>query len=118
MRGEPRSGVVLLEALVALTIIAVAGLATVAIVQQGMDGVRRAQASEAEFRQASAFMEAIALWPRGDLDRHLGDRSEGPWRLVIDRPAPTLYLVALTDSLSRRELLRTALYRPEPRGAP
>jgi type II secretory pathway pseudopilin PulG len=118
MRHKPRAGVVLLEAIVALTILTVAGLATVAIVRQGIDSVRRAENAEAEVRRASAFMDAVALWPRVDLDRHLGDRAEGPWRLVIDHPAPTLYLVALTDSLSRRELVRTALYRPEPRDAP
>jgi hypothetical protein len=31
---------------------------------------------------------------------------------------PTLYLVVLTDSLSRRELVRTAIYRPEPPNGP
>jgi hypothetical protein len=118
MRRRPRAGVVLLEAIVALTILTVAALATVAIVRQGIDSVRRAEDAEVEIRRASAFMNAIALWPRVDLDRHLGDRPEGPWRLVIDRPAPTLYLLALTDSLSRRELVRTALYRPERPDAP
>jgi type II secretory pathway pseudopilin PulG len=118
MRRKSRHGVVLLEAIVALTILTVAGLATVAIVRQAIDSVRRAQDAELEIRHASAFMDAIALWPRADLDRHLGDRSEGPWRLVIDRPVPTLYLVVLTDSSSRRELVRTALYRPESKSAP
>jgi hypothetical protein len=109
---------VLLEAIVALTILTVASLASVGMVRQGIESVRRAQEAEHDVRKASAFMEAIALWPRADLDRHLGNRAEGPWRLQIDRPVPTLYLVALTDSLSRRELVRTALYRPEPPSAP
>ena len=108
----------LLEAIVALTILTLAMLASVAMVRQGVESVRRAEEAEREIRQASAFMDAIALWPRADLDRHLGDRAEGPWRLMIGRPIRTLYLVALTDSASRRELLRTALYRPEPPGAP
>jgi type II secretory pathway pseudopilin PulG len=109
---------VLLEAIVALTILTIAALASVGMVRQGIESVRRAEEAEHDVRKASAFMEAIALWPRADLDRHLGNRAEGPWRLQIDRPAPTLYLVALTDSLSRRELVRTALYRPEPLNAP
>jgi hypothetical protein len=109
---------VLLEAIVALTILTVAALASVAMVRQAVESVRRAEIAEADIRRASAFMDAIALWPRADLDRHLGNRAEGPWRLMIDRPAPALYLVALTDSLSRRELVRTALYRPESRSAP
>jgi type II secretory pathway pseudopilin PulG len=109
---------VLLEAIVALTILTVAALASVAMIRQAIESVRRAQEVERDVRQASAFMEAIALWPRSDLDRHLGNRAEGPWRLEIDRPVPTLYLVALTDSLSHRELVRTALFRPEPLNAP
>ncbi|HSY82695.1 MAG TPA: type II secretion system protein [Gemmatimonadaceae bacterium] len=117
-RRTPRRGVVLLEAIVALTILTIAALASVAMVRQAVDSVRRAREAERDIRKASTFMEAIALWPRADLDRHLGNRAEGPWRLQIDRPVPTLYLVALTDSSSRRELVRTALFRPEPPGAP
>ena len=118
MRRRPRPGVVLLEAIVALTIVTIAALASVAMVRQGIESVRQSQTIEQEVRKASAFVEAIALWPRADLDRHVGNRAEGPWRLTVDRPIPTLYLVALTDSLSRRELVRTALYRPVMAGEP
>ena len=118
MRRRTRPGVVLLEAIVALTILTVAALASVVMARQAVESVRRAEIAEADLRRASAFMDAIALWPRADLDRHLGNRAEGPWRLTIERPVPTLYLVALTDSLSRRELVRTALYRPLPPNAP
>lgn len=118
MRRKTRVGVVLLETIVALTILTVAALASVAMVRQGIDTVHRAQDLERDVRKASTFMDAIALWPRTDLDRHLGNRAEGPWRLSIDRPVPTLYLVALSDSLSHRELVRTALYRPVPPGEP
>lgn len=118
MRRRSQCGVVLLEAIVALTILTVAALATVGVVRQAIDTVRRAEDAEAEIRRASAFMDAIALWPRADLDRHLGDRAEGRWRLGIDRPVPTLYLVTLKDSSGRWGLVRTALYRPEPPGAP
>jgi type II secretory pathway pseudopilin PulG len=113
-----RNGIALLEALVALTIITVAGLAATAAVRQGAEVVRRAEATDADVRTASAFLDAVALWPREDLDRHLGDRPEGPWRLHVDRPIPTLYLVALTDSTDTRVLLHTALYRPLPPETP
>jgi hypothetical protein len=118
VRRKTRLGVVLLEAMVALTILTIAALASAAMVRQALDSVRHAQAVEEDVRKASAFMDDIALWPRADLDRHLGNRAEGPWRLSIDRPIPTLYLVALTDSHSRRELLHTALYRSVPLGEP
>ena len=109
--SRPRAGIALLEALIALTILTVAGLAATAAVRQGADSVRRAEAADADLRVASAFLDAVALWPRADLDRHLGDRPEGIWRLRIDRPVPTLYLVMLSDSTGTRTLLRTALYR-------
>jgi len=118
MRRRRRDGVALLEAIVALTIVTIAALGCVAMVRQGVETARQARESETELRRANAFMEAVALWPRADLDRHLGRRLEGSWRLAIDRPIPTLYLVALTDSSSRRELLRTALFRPEPSNVP
>jgi hypothetical protein len=117
-RAQRRDGVALLEAIVALTIVTVAVLSAVTMVRQGVETVRRAEAAEVVTTRASAFMEAIVLWPRADLDRHLGNRAEGPWRLDITRPTGTLYLVALSDSGSGRELIRTAIYRPEPINAP
>lgn len=112
-----RSGVVLLEVLVALTILAVAGVSLAVLATESADAVRRAQAVSFETEHASAFLDAVVLWPRADLDRHLGDRFEGPWRLTIERPLPTLYTVSLADSGTHRELLRTALFRPETRDA-
>ena len=77
-----------------------------------------------ETRRASAFFDAVALWPRDDLDRHIGDRREGAWILTVTRPTTTLYVVVLRtapDSAAgrffSREILRTDLFRPEPASA-
>jgi hypothetical protein len=70
--------------------------------------------NEREMRRASALLDAVALWPRRDLDRHLGDRRQGPWRMQVQRITETLYTVVITDSIERREILRTALYRRVP----
>jgi type II secretory pathway pseudopilin PulG len=112
-----RAGAVLLEAIVALLILSVAGTAAVTLVSQSADAVRRAREADAEARAASDFLHAVSLWTRDDLDRRLGDRPQGDWRLRIQRPAPTLYEVVLVDSAGGRELLRTALFRPEPAAA-
>lgn len=112
MRSEAGAG--LLETVAAVTIVAFAGVAAVTAVGESMAAVRNAREADAELRAANAFMEAVALWPREDLERRLGDRPQGPWRLVIERPLPTLYTVMLTDSTGGRALLRTSLYRPEP----
>ena len=107
----------LLEVLIALTILAVAGIAIMALARQSMDTVARTRTADTELERASDFLQAVALWPRADLDRHLGDRLEGAWRLRVERPGPTLYTVVLTDSARTRVLLSTALYRPETRDA-
>lgn len=117
VRRGARPGAVLLEALVALTILAVAGAAVVALAADSARAVERAATADAAVQRASAFLDAVALWPREDLDRHLGTRGEGPWRMTVDRPVPTLYAVALADSGGRRVLLATVLYRAEVHGA-
>jgi type II secretory pathway pseudopilin PulG len=104
---------VLLEAIVALTILAVAGGAVVALATDSARAVERAAAADVATRKASALLDAVALWSREDLDRHLGARDEGPWRMVVDRRTPTLYMVTLADSSGNRALLRTVLYRAE-----
>lgn len=114
----PRRGMVLLEAIVALTILAVGATTMVALAASSLDAVSRANDADAETRRASALLEAVSLWPRADLDRHLGDRAEGPWDLRIDRPSPTLYMVVLRDTTNHAVLLATSLYRAEAPDAP
>ena len=109
----------LLEVIVAVTILATAGVSAAIMAGQAADAVRHAREADAGLRRASAFLHAVALWPREDLDRRLGERPQGAWRLRIQRPVPTLYLVMLVDSARGTELLRTSLFRPEsPRVAP
>ena len=114
----PRRGAALLEALVALTILATAGVSLIALALDSARTVERTRRSERELRAATRFMDAVALWPRADLDRHLGDRTEGAWNLRIDRPTPTLYVALLRDSAETHEILRTTLYRPESHASP
>src|SRR5690242_11607853 len=81
--SKRRTGATLLEVLVAIVILATAGMALAARAAQTTNAFAAARGTETELRRASAFFDAIALWPRDDLDRHLGDRAEGPWRLTI-----------------------------------
>ena len=108
-----RAGVVLLEALVALVILTTAGAAAVTLVAEAARDAQRVRGAETEIRDASAFFDAVSLWSREDLDRHLGDRHQGAWLMRVDRPTPTLYIATLTDTVTRFELLRTSLYRPD-----
>ena len=113
-RGSARPGVVLLETLVALAILGAAGAALATLAVSATDAVHRAERLDTDVRRASAFLDVVALWPREDLDRHLGTRPQGEWILDVQHVAPTLYVVAIADSGDARPLLRTALYRAEP----
>ena len=119
MTRRPRSGMTLLEVLVALSILGVAGAATIGLTTESWRAIRTAREADGSLREASAFFDAVASWPRDDLDRHLGDRGQGPWRMRVDRPTPTLYVVTLVDSSSGVTILETSLFRPEvPRETP
>lgn len=114
-----RRGVVLLEVMIALVILATAGTAFVSMAAESERALVRARTVEKEMRAANAFMNAVALWPREDLDRHLGDRHQGHWIMRVDRPLEELYEVTLSDSSRRHVLIRTSLYRPgAPRATP
>lgn len=111
---RPARGVALLEVLVAMMILAVGATAIVAVSAETGRALAHARHTEHEVRGASALLDAVALWPREDLDRHLGITVQGPWRMSVSRTMPLLYTVLITDSGSRREILRTALYRALP----
>lgn len=109
-----RPGAVLLEVIVAMTIFAIASTATLARAAQARHAVAIARASEDHLSAASAFMDRVALWPREDLDRHLGTRPEGDWLLDVEHPAPALYLLTVLDGTSHQKLLDTIVYRASP----
>lgn len=111
--NRARLGMVLLEAIVALAIIGIAGVIAVSLAASSLAAIDRAHKADARSQRASHFLDAVSLWTRADLDRHLGDRAEGSWRLRIERPSPTLYVVSLRDSTGERTLLTTSLYRVE-----
>jgi type II secretory pathway pseudopilin PulG len=103
----------LLEVIIAMTILVIAALSTVAWVNQAVDAVVRTSAAAAEADAASDYLDRIALWPREDLDRHLGPRRQGVWTVTVERGTPTLYAVTIRDGADSRTILRTTLYRPE-----
>ena len=114
MNANPRQGAVLLEAIVALTVLATIGSAAAWLAADSMRSFNRTHDRETEVRGAARLLTAASLWSREDLDRHLGSRAQGPWRMRIDRPLPTRYDVSLTDTATGIVVLRTSLWRPEP----
>jgi len=111
--SEAARGAALLEALVALALLGSVGSAAAWSATESLRAVQRIHAREAEQRAAARLLTAVSLWPRADLDRHLGKRAEGPWRLYIERPTRTIYTVTLRDTAGGAILLQTALYRED-----
>ena len=105
-------GAALLEALVALAVLGTVGSAAAWSVTESLRAVQRIHVRETGQRGASRLLTAISLWPRADLDRHLGNTPQGPWRLYIERPTRTIYTVTLRDTTGT-PLLQTALYRED-----
>jgi len=111
-----RSGVALLEVIVALTIIAICGVTATAMVHQTFSSIESARRVDHELRRANAFLALVTLWPREDLERRLGSHSQGDWVLQIDHPSPSLYRVALYDSTRAHLLLESAIFAPDTTG--
>lgn len=102
----------LLEVLIAMAILGFVAASALSLAADGSSRAQRNHATEAELRDASALMDAVALWSREDLDRHLGRRPQGSWRMEIQREGDALYDVRLEDGTTARLLLQTSFYRP------
>jgi type II secretory pathway pseudopilin PulG len=111
--SRPKQGVVLLEALVAMTILATVAATAIALTVESAQAVSRARRSDRDMQSADAFLSTVALWPREDLDRHLGDRVQGRWLLRIDKTQAAVYTITLSDTNPHRPLLATSLFRPD-----
>src|SRR3546814_8924903 len=98
-----RTGAAMLEVIIAVSLLAIGGVSAMTYCTQLARSVRQVRAAERELRAASGFLEAVALWPRVDLERRLGEREQGRWRLRIVRASGTIYDVALLDSTGHRD---------------
>ena len=112
-------GVVLLEVLVAIVILSVAGLSLLELVRGGTQAVTAARLRERELADEERLLTAFTLLAREDLDRRIGERTVGPYVVGVQRPERTLYRIGLARRESPDvEDLVTVIYRAEPPHAP
>lgn len=110
MRGE--RGVALLEALMALVILATAGTGLVIVVASALDAAEQAKAREARFNAATTTLTRLTFQDKHGLDNRLGLRVEGSVVTRVDRPRPGLYRLAVSDTgAPGEELLVTVVHR-------
>lgn len=106
-----RTGAALLEAIVALAIFSIAGIALLRVASEASHAIELSATAELRLRDAGRLMDAASLWSRTELDQRLGERTQGAMLMRISRPTPQLYRVELMESESDALLLATTLYR-------
>jgi type II secretory pathway component PulJ len=109
-------GVVLLEVLVALVILAIAGIALMENVDAGLRAERDARGRETTLATEERLLAALTLLNRIELDQRIGRRPIGEFVVDVQRPERTLYRIAILQNQSPQvEDLVTVVYRAEPR---
>ena len=112
MRNE--RGVVLLEVLVAVVILATAGIGLVELVGSGLRAERDARLRERTLGTEDRLLSALTLLNRKELDQRIGRRRIGEFIVDVQRPEKTLYRIALLQESSPQvEDLVTVVYRAE-----
>lgn len=110
-----RSGSVLLESLVALTMVVTAGVALLSLMQAGMRSETRIASEERTYEEATTLLGALSLLNTKDLDQRIGGATIGRFALSVTRPEPSVYRVSLARaSNAEKELVVTLLYRGRP----
>lgn len=108
-------GMTLLEILVALAVVATAGVSLVAALGATARAQRSAELAERTTAEASRVLAAVSLLSRADLDRRLGLRAIGRFEVGVQRPEPALYRIAIAERETPAvELLVTVVHRPVP----
>jgi hypothetical protein len=106
-------GVVLLEVLLAVAILSVVGVSSIAFVGASVDVHARLRAREAELVAAERVLIATSLLSRTELDQRIGMREAGDFVVWIDRPEASLFRVGVAPlAQPAAEILATLVYRP------
>ncbi len=108
-----RNGVALLEALIALAILSLAGLGMVSVVSSSLRAQTDLAHREEVMRTGSRVMAAMTLLKPEDLNQRLGTHPLGEFLVGVSRPEKTLYRIALREvQAPEQEILVTVVYRP------
>jgi type II secretory pathway component PulJ len=104
-------GAVLLEVVIALTILLAAGVSLVSLLGASLASEAELSRREAETRDLDRVLAAMTLLDRADLDRRLGRHPVGQLVAEVQRPEPALYRLAVSPRGGVP--LVTVVYRPD-----
>ena len=111
-----KRGVVLLEVLVALTVVTVGGLAALEAVTTGLRTERDMAGREQEMERASRVLARYAVLDRPALEQRIGAQVLDGFEVSVQRPSETVFRLALVATAAPgQEMLVTLVFRP--RGA-
>jgi len=109
-----KRGAVLLEVIVALTILATAGVSFAAVTSNALESEGGLIRREENLAVAERLLSATTLLSRGDLDLRLGRHRVGDFIVEIQRPERDLYRIAICEVAAPEiETLVTVVYRRE-----
>jgi hypothetical protein len=109
-RGE--RGTVLLELVVALAILSLAGVGLVELVGAHTRALGAARERERELWDEDRLLAAYTLLTTGELNQRLGSREVGPYMVSVQRPEVALYRIAISRTVaSTVEDLVTVVHR-------
>jgi Tfp pilus assembly protein PilV len=106
-------GVALLEVLVAITLLAVAGVGWMSLVHESARAARNAAARDADMQSASATLRHISLWTPSELAAHVGRTRHDGYDVTVSPLAASLWSITVADTLTGATLLATSRYVPE-----
>jgi len=113
-RRAATRGAALIEAIVALVILSIAGLGVVGALEQSLRVETGFREREETMLAASRVMSAMVLLTRTDLGRRLGSHPIGEFQVEVQRPEQSLFRIAVAETRAPGvEALVTVVFRPE-----
>jgi hypothetical protein len=109
-RRQARRGAVLLEAMIAITMIAIAGVGMVTYLGQTIESIRQVHDRDRATRAASRELDHLSLLRSAQLGVRVGRTRIGCCELVVEAVTPVLYRLALADTMTGAFILETSVY--------
>lgn len=110
---KTKKGASLLEAIVALALLAGAGTSLVAALAASIRSQTELHRREMALRSAHRVLTAMSLLTRDELDQRIGRHPVGEFIAEVQRPEPTLYRLSIAEAQAPEvEALVTVVYHP------
>lgn len=111
MRPHGTAGAALLEAVAALAIVASAVAGAAWMVLESVGNLARSHADESMYYEADQLLRAVSLWPRQELELHLGRTEQGNMTLHVIPAGDEVFDVHVSEATVGRPLLSTSVFR-------